>query len=855
MVASAQFTITAVYDGEDALTLKITSSAGVLSRNRNAETVLTAHVYRGKRELSLAEIEELGEILWFKDEGTLCVGRGATINATAATVAQYRAKLVNFAEAQTGNVISFTDEAGETTIQNLVVEIEPYQAGSGDPSQENNRPIHGWDEVKLTRAGRNLVQWTRTADYHYQDVTWHLDKETGTISLSGTAAANATVESFVNKIPVPRGTDLIYSGSPEGASTSTYRARIRPWSPDMVGQPYLYANTTAEYTVEVNADTQYISWSAYIYKNVTADNLTYRPYIRLADEENDEWELPSAETTEVSLGRTVHGGYLDFTSGKLVVTKKSITYSSVAARVATRYSGKYRYSLGRPANAVVPPNNTTVTDILCDSLKPVMNYGGANTGLGTYELEEGINFHYSNGAAYVYLDALSEATLDEARAYFAEHPFTVVYTLKEPEVYQLDAHQIDTLLGKNNVWADCGPVTMNWPEEVIAIDEASLASVYDGNKLQEEITAKKAIAAGSIIVGDESGYEMAAAGVTFDLAYPVLYMPEAMAAGGVNEAGYTSEKKANLRTNVAGWTGTAGKRCYLVGTLGNDNQFTIDSTVFTTTVPTVTDGKIYISIGVLYAPYYLYFMSSKDLYTCTVNGWGRFDKGYIETEVGALAHTMSQQMIAKADLTNELGLTYDPNTGQYYEYDSVQGQVITTIVAKILARASEIVESYDFSEQVSIKSIREDLEDGIKTLQADIKTTTDIIQGQIRRGFVTDPTGVTHLGIVISSREVFKKEVSSEGEVVLSEPQRGSVLDPTGSPNDNSYYYQIDTGQCFGLYTAMGWEFWKGNKRLGWFSTEDEHLHVDHISIETSFVQGDWLFDNRNGFGIRYIGG
>ena len=37
-----------------------------------------------------------------------------------------------------------------------VVTLEPKQAGSGDPSPENVRPISGWDEVTVTRCGKNL---------------------------------------------------------------------------------------------------------------------------------------------------------------------------------------------------------------------------------------------------------------------------------------------------------------------------------------------------------------------------------------------------------------------------------------------------------------------------------------------------------------------------------------------------------------------------------------------------------------------------------------------------------------------------------------------------------------------------
>ena len=38
-----------------------------------------------------------------------------------------------------------------------VVTLEPKQAGSGDPSPENIRPVSGWDKVQVTRCGKNLI--------------------------------------------------------------------------------------------------------------------------------------------------------------------------------------------------------------------------------------------------------------------------------------------------------------------------------------------------------------------------------------------------------------------------------------------------------------------------------------------------------------------------------------------------------------------------------------------------------------------------------------------------------------------------------------------------------------------------
>lgn len=54
-----------------------------------------------------------------------------------------------------GNPISW--EASDTEYLFPVVNLEPKQAGSGDPSPDNVRPITGWESLPVTRCGKNLI--------------------------------------------------------------------------------------------------------------------------------------------------------------------------------------------------------------------------------------------------------------------------------------------------------------------------------------------------------------------------------------------------------------------------------------------------------------------------------------------------------------------------------------------------------------------------------------------------------------------------------------------------------------------------------------------------------------------------
>ena len=55
-----------------------------------------------------------------------------------------------------GSVASFSDGADNIPMKKVTVRIEPKQAGSGDPSPDNVRPISGWDSVQVSHSGADV---------------------------------------------------------------------------------------------------------------------------------------------------------------------------------------------------------------------------------------------------------------------------------------------------------------------------------------------------------------------------------------------------------------------------------------------------------------------------------------------------------------------------------------------------------------------------------------------------------------------------------------------------------------------------------------------------------------------------
>lgn len=70
---------------------------------------------------------------------------------------------------------------------------------------------------------------------------------------------------------------------------------------------------------------------------------------------------------------------------------------------------------------------------------------------------------------------------------------------------------------------------------------------------------------------------------------------------------------ARYSFNITASSFTKGKPVYLVGTIGNDGLFYLDSTPWTQTEPQTEDGKYYIYIGMAYSGYQLYLSPENPL--------------------------------------------------------------------------------------------------------------------------------------------------------------------------------------------------------------------------------------------------
>lgn len=356
-------------------------------------------------------------------------------------------------DSATGTIANFTDGAN-LPVAELIVDIEPIQSGSGDPSPTNVRAISGRTSVKVNRTGKNLLP------YPFYHNTRTVNGVTFTNNLDGTVTANGTATSTANQhlvsatnsnFTLPIGSYIV-TGCPTGGSSSSYQIYVEKRVNGTTTYVTRDVGNGATFTVD-SAEATY-GIMVRIPAGVTVDNLTFHPMLRLASDTDSTWASPvDNETTSISLGQTVYGGTLNVATGVLTMTHVSklisdadstVINSSTASDGSTilnvYYGGGSKKAVGR--DNIISSQYAT-KDVAVASLKTGEVCG-----------------HATGNSSYFADSRFNGKTKDEILALIGS--VQVVYELATSVTYQLTANEVQTLLGENNIWADSGDVEVTY---------------------------------------------------------------------------------------------------------------------------------------------------------------------------------------------------------------------------------------------------------------------------------------------------------------------------------------------------------------------------------------------------------
>lgn len=368
---------------------------------------------------------------------------------------------------ESGSSVSF-----ETYVRQklpVTVDINPVQAGSGDPSPENVRPISGWTGANVGCTGKNILGGIALANAVVSAMpSATVSEENKTV----TFASNATVD---HAIVGTADDGIVYGFSFDENTQYTFVFSI--YKNTGVGSnlcitytdgttddiPSVSATTTKETVVFTSDEGKTIkrigkrnaSGSTRLYydeSGIFEGALTVHDF--------EEWVGTIFHTTFPAEAGTVYGGTLTINkdgTGTLVVDHaKRIIDNNISFTNRVSNQNRVWYTVDD-----MPSNYKGLNDslALCDKL-PKGNTSSQGFSSASISIGHNNKYVYLNGVTYIDSSITSYNTLI---SWLQDNPITYTYELAEPQTYQLTALQvIEALQGMNNIFADTGDVTVEF---------------------------------------------------------------------------------------------------------------------------------------------------------------------------------------------------------------------------------------------------------------------------------------------------------------------------------------------------------------------------------------------------------
>lgn len=322
-----------------------------------------------------------------------------------------------------GSIASFADGSDGFPMDSLKVTLEPVQAGSGDPSPDNVRPITGWDEVNTVVCGKNLLDVDSLVNFDAYDGTMRNGikiSKPGTYTIS---AKSHTVSSYIyGKTYYPDGTwsqtfviatnvnhFTVTRTIQEGESFSVYDASQNPM----------------DFSKQMFSDCQ-------VQIEVGSTATAYEPY--------------QGRTITTTLPQTIYGGTLDVVSGVLTVDRVLFEGQNRDWQKSSSLAGRFVTYVG---------GDTDFPRAKVDqSLAGCSHYDGSS-----FRVNTGVQIYINSGFTDF---SLSDWTQWLAEQKTAGTPLQIYYGLETIQTYQLTPTEVDTLFGQNNIWSDAGDVYVKY---------------------------------------------------------------------------------------------------------------------------------------------------------------------------------------------------------------------------------------------------------------------------------------------------------------------------------------------------------------------------------------------------------
>jgi len=388
-------------------------------------------------------------------------------------------------QTELSNVAYVRDGSDILPLKKCVVNVKPFQSGSGDPSPTNIRPITGWTGANITRCGKNLLDPER---YLTSRVTVDGDslvcKSSAYYSSIFTPNTGTKPIDISRALPIPVGTLTISCESivsnTEGGSATLYVYTCDAGGDNKTNRGKLNAETLqVTFTMDAPGyfDLQMSSNTA----RLTITKLQ----LEVGDTATayEAWNGVKAASDWSATAGAVYGGTADLTDGTLV---SECAVTTIGALTWTYYddaNGKYFRTriYGIPG---VPNKTGSDAYLVSSAYKTVLPRIASIIDMPDCSIKEN-RYNTSPYGEYIYLRDLRFTTEADLKAAMGD--VKIVYKKATSDSYSVDPAAIDVLLGANLFSADAGDIAIEYVADTkLYIDgEANKSSMIASSGISE----------------------------------------------------------------------------------------------------------------------------------------------------------------------------------------------------------------------------------------------------------------------------------------------------------------------------------------------------------------------------------
>ena len=319
-------------------------------------------------------------------------------------------------------------QRGDRDNNSYLVQIELGSTATTILPYSNICPTTGWTGANVTRMGKNLLNPSILRDGSSWNYFSLKLKPNTTYTISANFASNSGLAFYASSDEAYGANTRVYSGHPVMQTTGN--------------GGYLYFQQR-----RTSGEDSFANYIAQVEEGSSATTL--EPYVGTT--------IPITFPSEAG---TVYGGTLDVTNGVLTVSsakkvftgeetlyisRNSAASSYLMLRLGERGFVTYNFAYSNMLNRVFSDISTSDFSFI---IQNSANYDRA-------QIAFRLNASFDGGNAS---GTIANYKAELARLYTNGTPLEVIYNITQPTTYTLTPTEVSTLLGLNNILADCGDV-------------------------------------------------------------------------------------------------------------------------------------------------------------------------------------------------------------------------------------------------------------------------------------------------------------------------------------------------------------------------------------------------------------